>query len=173
MQCRIDYVRFVWQLLPPVLRSSVLLVLLRVLITPLRYLQERLSAYMEGVSSRLNITANVQYIQKALNDAFYLTDNQIYIETPEAERATVFYYQEEGQAANYINTKGGDAFYLRTPDDVSPNETYIVYVPSFLCTSIDAEGDEFHGEHLQTIYNLLNTYKPAGRKYRIEIYDYE
>ena len=49
MQCRIDYVRFVWQLLPPVLRSSVLLVLLRVLITPLRYLQERLSAYMEGV----------------------------------------------------------------------------------------------------------------------------
>ena len=77
MQCRIDYVRFVWQLLPPVLRSGVLLSLLRVLITPLRYLQERLSAYMEGVSSRLNITANVQYIQKALNDAFYLTDNQI------------------------------------------------------------------------------------------------
>lgn len=173
MWCKIDFTRFVQQLLPPILRSKVMMALFRVLITPVRYLYDKLLSYKDSVSSRLNITANVQYIQKALNDAFFLTDNQIYIETAEEERTPPFYFQSEGQAANYFYWLGNTSFYLRKPDDVPLKETFILFIPSFLCTSLTASEDRYKGENLQIIYNILNYYKPAGRSYRIEIYDYE
>lgn len=173
MWYRIDFTRFVQQLLPPILRSKVMMALFRVFITPLRYLYDKFLAYRDSISSRLNITANVQYIQKALNDAFYLTDNQIYIETPEEERMSVFYYKEERQPPNYFYMNGDKPFYLRSPDDVPQSETYIIFIPTFLCTSLDTTEDKYKGENLQIIYNILNNYKPAGRMYCIEIYDYE
>lgn len=173
MWCRIDFTRFVQQLLPPILRSKVMMALFRVFITPLRYLYDKFLAYKDGISSRLNITANVQYIQKALNDAFFLTDNQIYIETPDEERIPAFYFQDEGQPAYYFYMAGNISFYLRSPDDVPQSETYIIFIPTFLCTSLDTTEDKYKGENLQIIYNILNNYKPAGRMYRIEIYDYE
>ncbi len=173
MWCKIDFTRFVQQLLPPILRSKVMMALFRVLITPLRYLYDKFLSYKDGVSSRLNITANVQYIQKALNDSFYLTDNQIYIETPEEERIPSFYFQSEGQPANYFNMAGETPFYLREADGNSSKETFIVFIPTFLCTSLDTEKDKYKGVNLQIIYNQLNFYKPAGRSYRIELYDYE
>lgn len=173
MWYRIDFTRFVQQLLPPILRSKVMMALFRVFITPLRYLYDKFLAYRDSISSRLNITANVQYIQKALNDAFYLTDNQIYIETPEDERTPSFYFQDEGQPPNYFYMAGNKPFYLREPDEVSSRETFIVYIPTFLCSSLDSEDDKYNGENLQIIYNLLNYYKPAGRSCRIELYDYE
>lgn len=171
MWYRIDFTRFVQQLLPPILRSKVMMALFRVFITPLRYLYDKFVAYRDSVSSRLNITANVQYIQKALNDAFYLTDEQIYIETPEEERMKVFYYKEEQQSANYFNMKGKTPFYLRGIDDTSLNETFILYIPLFLCTSLNADEDKYKGANMQIIYNTLNYYKPAGRSYRIKLYD--
>lgn len=173
MWYRIDFTRFVQQLLPPILRSKVMMALFRVFITPLRYLYDKFLAYRDSVSSRLNITANVQYIQKALNDAFYLTDEQIYIETPEEERMSVFYYKEERQPSNYFYLAKDAPFYLRKPDEISLKEAFIVCIPSFLCTSLIPSEDKYKGENLAIIYNILNFYKPAGRSYRIEIYVYE
>ena len=173
MWYRIDFIRFVRQLLPPVLRSAIMIALFRVLITPIRYLYDKFLSYKNSVDSRLNITANVQYIQKALNDAFYLIDNQIYIETPEDDRTPPFHFQHEGQPPNHFYMSGGTPFYLGGIDDASPKETIVLYIPSFLCTSLDAEEDKYKGKNLQIIYNLLNFYKPAGRSYRIELYDYE
>ena len=173
MWCRIDFTRFVQQLLPPILRSKVMMALFRVFITPLRYLYDKFLAYQDSVSSRLSITANVQYIQKALNDAFYLTDNQIYIETPKEERAMVFYFQKEGQSANFFFCNGDKPFYRRYLDEGLSIETFVVFIPTFLCTSLDYSDDKYEGKHLQQIYNLLNYYKPAGRSYRIELYHYE
>lgn len=150
-----------------------MMALLRVLITPLRYLYDRFLAYKDSVSSRLDTTANVQYIQKALNDAFFLTDDQIYIETAEEEKLPFFHFQSEGLTTNFFHNSGDAAYYMGVADDASNTESFIVYVPSFLCTSLDAEADKFQGQHIQTIYNLLEYYKPAGRTCRIEIYDYE
>ena len=147
--------------------------LFRVFITPLRYLYDKFLAYKDGISSRLNITANVQYIQKALNDVFFLTDNQIYIETLEEKCIPAFYFQKENQPANYFYKTGDTPFYMRQPDEDSSIETFIVFVPTFLCTSLDASNDKYKGKNLESIYNLLTYYKPAGRMYRIELYDYE
>lgn len=173
MWCRIDLTRFVQQLLPPILRSRIMMVLFRVLITPLRYLYNEFLTYRDSVSSRLNITANVQYIQKALNDAFYLTDNQIYIVSPEEERTTTFYFQKEGQVVNYLYQKDGKSFYLRHQGEGLSSDTFIVFIPTYLCSSLDPSSDKYNGKHLLQIYKLLEFYKPAGHSYRIELYDYE
>lgn len=68
---------------------------------------------------------------------------------------------------------GNPPLYVRAYDDVPKQPSFIVYVPSFLCTSIDAAEDKYGGQNLTTILNLLNHYKPAGRSFRIEIYEYE
>lgn len=173
MWYRIDFIKFVGQMLPPVLRGRTLLALLKVLAVPLCRLHERFMAYRDNISSRLDITAAVQYIEKRLNDEFYLKDRQIYIGTPEDRRVPPFYFLGEKQPENYFHMTGGAPFYLRRPDDVPASESFLVYVPSFLCTSLDPEQDRYKGEHLQAICNLLNYYKPAGRSYRIALYDYE
>lgn len=173
MWYKVDFTRFVQQLLPPILRGKVLTALFQVSVTPLRHLQDKFLAYKEEVSSRLNITANVQYIQKVLNDVFYLTDNQIYIETSCDVVVPILYFKEEGKSAIQLYEKERTAIYVWTASETVSTDTCIVYIPSFLCTSLDTNKDEYKGKNMQVIYNLLNYYKPAGRTCRIEIYDYE
>lgn len=173
MWYKIDFTRFVQQLLPPILRSKVMMALFRVLITPIRHLYDNFLTYKDGISARLNITANVQYIQKALNDAFYLTDNQIYIETTGDVTLAVLYFKDEEKPVTYLYGKGGTAIYAWESKEKTNVDTCIIYIPSFLCTSLDANEDEYKGENMQLIYNLFNYYKPAGRTCRIVIYDYE
>lgn len=167
----IDFARFMRQLIPPVLRGKVVMALCRVLAEPICYVGRLLKTYRKGVDARLNITANVQYIQKALNDAFYLTDNQIYIETYEEENLPFFHFEREGLTRNFMS--GNETYYMGAEDDAESAESFIVYIPTFLCTSLDETDDEYRGRNLQKVRNLLDYYKPAGRTYRIELYDYE
>ena len=171
MWYKIDFTELARQLLPPVLRSGVLMALLKVLVSPIKYLFAQFDSYRTAVEQRLERTANVQYLQKVLLDAFFLKENEIYIESGEEQPRTVLYQESEGQAPAYV---GGTAtFVLRQPDEVPVHDTFVIYVPSFLCTSITPAEDQYGGANLRTIVNLLNQYKPAGRTYRIEIYDYE
>lgn len=171
MWYRADFTELARQLLPPVLRSGVMMALLRVLMVPIRYVFGLFDAYRATVVRRLDITANVQYLEKVLNDEFFLNEREIYIESGDVARRTALYFAHEGQEPAYV---GGTApLVLRHPDDVPAGDSFIIYVPSFLCTSLNADEDKYGGENLRTIINLLNFYKPAGRTYRIEIYDYE
>lgn len=172
MWWEIDFTRFMRQLIPPVLRGKVMMALCRVLAEPICYVGRLLKTYRKGVDARLDITANVQSIERALNDAFFLTDNQIYIETEEDKGDSAFYYQGEGEP-NYFYRTGGRPFYLKERDEVVNRETFVIYIPTFLATSTDANEDEYKGANLQVVYDKLNFYKPAGRAYRIELYDYE
>lgn len=148
-----------------------MMALLKVLVAPLRYLYDLFTSYRTGVTERLDMTANVQYLEKVLNDAFFLKENQIYIESGEELPRTVFHHVSEGQAPVYVG--GVSTLMVRQEDDVPVQDTFIIYVPSFLCTSLTATEDKYNGVNLRTILNLVNYYKPAGRTYRIEIYDYE
>lgn len=176
MWYRIDIMKLAVQLLPPVLRCVFTVALLRVLTLPLRYVQGLFAAYMAEVSGRLNITAGVQYIEKALNDAFYLTDGQIYIESVMVSSNSEFFRLEtEGMDAQYIGTEGETPFYMYHVTDTHPGDgvNFNVYVPTFLCTSLNAGEDKYDGENLRRIRSLIDYYKPAGRKYGIILYDYE
>lgn len=162
------------QLLPPILRSPFLVALLRVLAAPFRYVCEQFTAYRATVAQRLCGAAYVQYLEKVLNDAFHLTDGQIYIETPEDEPPVWWHMKAEGQTPPYLYTRRtGSGLVMKQGGESSYRDSFIVCLPSFLCTSTDPAADKYKGEHLQTVKNLLAYYKPAGRTYRIMLYDYE
>ena len=176
MGYRIDIMKLAVQLLPPILRCGLTIALLRVLTVPIRYVQRLFSEYRAEVSGRLNVTANVQYIEKALNDAFYLTDGQIYIEsTMVSSNSEYFRLEAEGMDAQYIGSEGEEPYYMYNEANTHQSDgvNFNVYVPTFLCTSLDAGGDKYGGENLRKIRSLTDYYKPAGRKYGIILYDYE
>lgn len=175
MWYKIDFIKLVVQLLPPILRSRLLTSLLRVMIVPLRYIYGKFSSLKDAADNHLNITGNVIYLEKALNDAFHLTDRQIYIETPEEEDAPSFYFAAEMQKANIMHLLSeGSGFVLRKKGESTVSVNFIVKVPTFLCTSLEAKASDKYGWHfLSEIKRMLNIYKPAGRTFGIELYDYE
>lgn len=171
MWYKLDIIKLGFQLLPPILRSKVLVALLKAMLRGIRDLYNRFYSYRSHVLNRLNITAGVQYIEKVLNDAFFLSEHQIYIVSADQRVQTVLHFKSEGLTPVYVS--GNPPLYVRAYDDVPKQPSFIVYVPSFLCTSIDAAEDKYGGQNMTTILNLLNHYKPAGRSFRIEIYEYE
>ena len=171
MWYKLDVIKLGVQLLPPILRSKVLVALLKAMLRGIRDLYNRFYSYRSHVLNRLNITAGVQYIEKVLNDAFFLSEQQIYIVSADQKVQTALRFKSEGFAPVYVS--GSSPLYIRAYDDVPKEASFIVYVPSFLCTSTSAAEDKYGGQHLRTILNLLNHYKPAGRSFRIEIYEYE
>lgn len=176
MWYKIDFTKLAVYLLPPLLRSLFLVALIKVMIMPLRYIYARFCELKESTDDRLNITGNVQYLEKTLNDAFCLTENQIHIETPvEDIYRSVLYFGREEQPAVYIRALSeGGGHVLRRNGEYSSTINFIVWVPTFLCTSIESkEQDKYGWKNYQIILNLLGYYKPAGRMFGIKLYDYE
>ncbi len=170
----IDFTRFALQLLPPVLRGEVLQALLRTMVVPLRHTYGRFDAYRRAVSGQLDVTAQTISIEKVLNDTFFLTDGQIYLVAPQKENKVVCFFKSENRETLTMYMEGdGDSTGFQYNRETIGYPVFMVYVPTFLCTSLVPEEDKYRGEHLQTIKNLLDYYKPAGRTYRIILYDYE
>lgn len=163
-------------MLPPLLRSAFLVSLASVMIIPLRYIYTKFCALKEDTDNKLNTTGNVLSLERVLNDAFYLTDNQIHIETPgERMYRSVFYFKRESQQPYYFHMlENGNGHVLRRDGEYMTTINFVVKVPTFLCTSIESKDEDKYGwENYQIIINLLRTYKPAGRMFSIELYDYE
>lgn len=175
MWYRIDFDRLVAQLLPPVLRSKLLRAMLRAMVVPLRYIYGRFDTLKNTVDSRLETTGNVLYIEKALNDAFYLKERQIFLSTPAEEKTPSFYFSSELQRPifMYLLTEG-KGFILTNKGESRVKVNFVVWVPTFLCTSVEIrEEDKYGWRYLAVIKNIIHIYKPAGRTFSIELYDYE
>lgn len=157
------------QLLPPILRSRVLVALLRIFIIPLAYLHRLFTEFRKGVSDRLDITASVQDIERALNRRFFLRNRQIYIESESDDRYPCLYFQAEGKPPTFLNPR----MTLWMDGEVPSKPNFTIFVPSFLVTSLNPEEDRHKGRHLAEIIRIVELYKPAGRRYDINIYEYE
>lgn len=173
MWWKIDLVKLAVRLLPPVLRGGLTVALLKVLTLPLRHLYDQLTERRKNTDRRLLTTANVASMEKALNDAFYLTDGQIRIESTDADERVYWHLRGETQHALYMHQKTGEGMMLKRKGESSYRDSFVVMVPTFLCTSENADEDKYGGKNLREIKNMLSYYKPAGRTYRIELYDYE
>ena len=101
----VDFNRWAVQLLPPILRSRVLVALLRILIIPLAYVHRLFTEYRKKVADRLDITASVQDIERALNRRFFLRNRQIYIESESDDRHPCLYFQAEGKPPTFLNPR--------------------------------------------------------------------
>ncbi len=155
------------------LRSRLTVALLRVMLLPVRYTYGKLQAGRKNANQRLGTTANAASIEKALNDAFFLTEGQITLEEGDEDDRVYWHRKAEGQepATLWLKTEKGTV--LKERGETSYKDSFAVRVPTFLCTSTDGTADKYGGRNLRDIKILLNYYKPAGRTYRIELYDYE
>ena len=165
----VDFTRWAVQLLPPILRSRVLVALLRIIIIPLAYLHRLFTDYRKKVAERLDITASVQDIERALNRRFFLRNRQIYIESEPDDRHPILFFRSEGQPSTFFNPR----LTLWMDGEVPLRPNFTVHVPNFLATSLNAEEDRHKGRHLAEIIRIIEMYKPAGRRYAIIVYEYE
>ncbi len=175
MWYRIDFSNLAGQLLPPILRSKFLSALLRILVLPVRLVYGDFYSLHAIVFAKLNTTCNVMYLEKALNDAFFLKERQIYISTPEnISDSNCFHFHDENQPDKplyLLSERHPRYFYI---NGEKANVVHIiVHVPTFLCTSTNEDEDKYRGTNYNKIKNILNIYKPAGRMFGIELYDYE
>lgn len=176
MWYNVDIARLAVQLLPPVLRGSLTVALVRILTLPLRWVASQIAAWREGADTTLGTTAQVASLEAALNRLFHLEYGQIYIDTPEwTDRGTAFYLQCEDQATRYVYalSEKKPSYCILQEEDV-PEVNFTVMVPTFLCTSTESRtADKYGWRHLSQIKQTINRYKPAGRTYRIMLYEYE
>lgn len=162
MWYKFDPLKFAADMLPPVLRSKVLLAILRALLTPLRRLLDRFGQFRGDVHRRLNTTGQTFSIEGALNEMYRLSPGAIYI-TDTDDKQLYLYFSSEGNAPLHLHliSERQDPFYLSFAHEGKHEPDFIVHIPSFL-RSEEAE-----------IIRFINIYKPAGRTYKIEYYDYE
>lgn len=113
MWYKLDILRLAVQLVPPVLRCGILISLLDVLTLPLRQIYGRFTALREAVDRRLDITAAVQYMEKALNDVFFLKDGQIYIVSNVSDGTVYCHYESERKENVYMGTTAETPLLLR------------------------------------------------------------
>src|SRR3712207_2217927 len=99
MWYKIDILRLALQLLPPILRSTLLTALLKVLLLPIVYIYEQFMQIKNNADERLRNTANVVSLERILNAAFHLSGRQIYIETAEVVNVVYMHTKVEGQKA--------------------------------------------------------------------------
>lgn len=112
----------------------------------------------------MNINGQVIYIEKILNDTFFLTEKEIYI-SDIPDRQLYLYLRNEAVQTIFYQRNETDAqrLYVQQRGEGNMDGNYIVNVPAFL-----ADKDK-----LDEIQRIVEKYKPSGRKYIINIYEYE
>ena len=162
MWYRFNPFRFAEQMLPPLLRKPVLLALLRAMLRPLHSLLDRFATMREQVRIRLNTTGQTFSLEGALNEKYHLPRGAIYLTDTEDKRLYL-YFQREGRSPWHLRKAGevDEMTYLSFANEGKHEPDFIVHVPNFLRTE-EAE-----------IIRFITRYKPAGRTYKIEYYDYE
>jgi hypothetical protein len=159
----LDFVKLAQHLLPPPLRKKRLFAFLRVMVLPFSMLHDRFLAYRRQSLNRLQITGQVIALEKGLNDMFFLTGNEIYI--TDIPSVDFYLYNDEEPFPGLVMYNDGEEAphrtYWRNDGEGRYDGDFIVNVPSFL--------KNYENE----IRIFLDTYKVVGKKYKINIYEYE
>lgn len=162
----IDIFKLGEHLLPPVLRRHRLFALLCVLLLPLRLVASAFKAYRKVCFDKLTVNGRIIYMEKILNDRFFLKHREIYIDDLAEDDLILVKRTEAGYPTVYVGKRletGFGPVYLRKRSEGRLGGDYTVYVPSFLNKP----------QYMTAIKNLLDYYRPAGRNYKIKIYEYE
>lgn len=163
----VDFNRWVEQLTPPILRSKVLLAFLKILVLPIFILHQDFLRHKEQAENKLNTTSQVALLESYLCREFYLKNREIYIEDIADKYRLYIYFENEKQISPFINNE----LIVRQKGSVPNKPNFVVYVPTFLCSSLNKDEDKHNGKYLNRIVNIIDNYKPAGRLYQIELYE--
>lgn len=155
-----DPYEFARQLCPPVLRSAVMTSLLRALLAPVASAARAFFDFRQGVRRDVLTTANVIVLEERLNSTFFLTNREIYITAPDDFRITMHREAESIPLHMHKESEGVKQYWLNY-GEAPHRPNIIVNVPHFL------------EEDLQTIRDIMERYKPAGKTCDYAIYEYE
>lgn len=167
----IDFKKLSRQFLPPVLRSKHMTALINVMIVPLVAIYTQFRSLKTLTDNRLNITGHVLPLETAMNKACDTTD--IYIESTLEDLGVALWWQREDIDPTYFvkESEGLEGVIMTFSVEKEQEKNFIVYVPTDICTSLVSQKlDAFGWYYLTKIKNILDSYKPAGRTYRIELY---
>lgn len=152
------------QLLPPILRGPLLKAILAAAVTPLEETHSRLLALRQRTEQRLAGNGQVIMLCHVLNQAFPEAAGLILVESRQTTETAILYFKNELPATDfptYLPTM------LMFKGETATNEAnFIVRIPTSLCPTTDDPNDNT----LRTLRDIINYYKPAGRKYGIETY---
>lgn len=156
-----DPERFAEDMLPPILRRPLLLALLRAILKPLTSLMARFTALREQSRKRLAVTGQTISLVETLRERYRLPEGVIYITEP-SERQLYIYLPDEGRIDTpiYSTREQRDPCIIRFNEEVSQDPDFTLHLPDFLASE-EAE-----------IRRFLDLYKPAGKRYAIELYPY-
>lgn len=162
MWYNMDVYKLAQQLLPPTLRRKRLFALLSVLIYPLYLLLQQFQSFRQDCIENMQINGQVIYIEKILNNMYFLENREIYIEDID-EHQSYLYERSEGLIGVWLyqRSERERTTHLKQRNEGNLDGNYIVNIPSFL------------SENTEEIRRIVEKYKPAGRKYIINIYEYE
>lgn len=166
MWYNVDLNRWAEFLVPPILRSQVLLAFIKVLLAPLVSLYQSFLRNKEKVEQKLNISCQTLSIEQLLCNTFFLKNREIYITEVDNIHRQCLYFQKERLSNVFMNER----LKLWGREEVPIKANFIVHVPTALCTSLDKQEDKYKGVYLSKILNTLNAYKPAGKLFSIELY---
>ena len=162
MWYNVDIYKVAAYLLPPFLRKKKLFSFFCVLLYPFFVLVQTFKRFREYSIYKLNANGQVIYIEKYLNDYFSLEYRDIYITDSENNIANVSdLYSDSSVTMAVYPGNSPDVLYVMSGDESLKKEDYIVNVPTYL------------QDRITEITTLVEYNKPAGKKYVINIYDYE
>lgn len=156
-----DILKYAQYVLRPLLRKKRIFAVISVFLLPLIFIYTLFKSYQKQAVDKLNINGQVIYIEKILNDRFFLKNKEIYI-TDIIGKVVPLYHRKEEQIPTYLYKRGeGTVKYIQQRGEGNYSGNFIVNIPSFLAA------------YETEIRNLIEYYKPAGRSYVLNIYEYE
>lgn len=162
MWYNVDIYKLGAYLLPPFLRKKRMYAFLCVFLYPFYWLCKMFKDYRKTSLRKLNVNGQVAYIEKMLNDVFEFENREIYITDSDALKPNVAdMYRDPSVTMTIYPESSEEKLYLESGDESIKSEDYIVNVPSFLA------------DKLEVIKTIVEYNKPAGRTYKINLYDYE
>lgn len=162
MWYNVDIYKLGTYLLPPFLRKKRMYAFLCVFLYPFYWLCNTFKDYRKASLQKLNVNGQVAYIEKRLCDEFELEYRDIYITDSESLRPNVAdMYSDPFVSMAIYPKQSEEKLYLESGIESVKSEDYIVNVPSFLSDKIDK------------IKTIVEYNKPAGRVYKIKLYEYE
>ncbi|MDI3319118.1 hypothetical protein [Pinibacter soli] len=144
-------------LTPVILRKRRFIAWLAALVTPIDYVYKLFVRFRGDMLYRLQITGQVCYVEKMLNDRYDTIQRRIYIRQAK-EYPPLFLYQKiEGKPVIlYTKAEQRDKTFLYTKAESGKDTVdFIVYVPAII---------NFNEKELLA---LVNTYKLAGKTYKV------
>ena len=162
MWYNLDIIKYAQYLLPPLLRQKNIFAFITVFLIPLIYVYNHFKAFRVQAIDKMNINGQVIYIEKILNDKYFLKKREIYI-TDIVGKVVYLHHRREEQVPPYLHNRNerSELSYIQQRGEGNYEGNFMVNVPSFLSA------------HESEIKTLVDYYKPAGRSYVLKIYEYE